>query len=83
MLTITPFADRKAYSPTYKEHWTCTHYPYLNAVAGALSVFTDLYSVLLPMGMLRHFEAPKRYEDRLYLHQHQADAFVGRKSLST
>lgn len=31
-----------------------------NLIAGVLSVFTDLYAVLLPCLMLRHFDAPRR-----------------------
>ncbi|TKA81182.1 hypothetical protein B0A55_02624 [Friedmanniomyces simplex] len=50
----------KAYSLSYKKSYTCADTKNLNPVSGALSVFSDLYSVVLPMGMLRHFEAPKR-----------------------
>ncbi|KAK0252515.1 hypothetical protein B0A54_05774 [Friedmanniomyces endolithicus] len=50
----------KAYSLTYTKSYTCANTKNLNPLAGALSVFSDLYSVVLPMGMLRHFEASKR-----------------------
>jgi hypothetical protein len=56
----------KAYSPTYKTKYVCTDTTVLNPVSGALSMLSDLYSVVLPMSMLRHFDAPKRYE--AYLH---------------
>ncbi|KAK4900655.1 hypothetical protein LTR27_002371 [Elasticomyces elasticus] len=50
----------KAYSPSYTKSYYCADTRNLNPVSGALSVFSDLYAVLLPMGMLRHFDAPKK-----------------------
>ncbi|KAK0860264.1 hypothetical protein LTS02_008590 [Friedmanniomyces endolithicus] len=50
----------KAYSLSYTKSYTCANTKSLNPLAGALSVFSDLYTVVLPMGMLRHFEASKR-----------------------
>ncbi len=50
----------KAYSLSYTKPYTCANTKNLNPLAGALSVFSDLYSVVLPMGMLRHFAASKR-----------------------
>lgn len=50
----------KSYSPTYTTSYTCTDTRDLNPVSGALSVVSDLYSVILPMGMLRHFDVPRR-----------------------
>jgi hypothetical protein len=50
----------KAYSLTYTKTYTCVDTTLLNPVSGALSVFSDFYAVVLPMGMLRHFDAPKR-----------------------
>ncbi|KAK0887819.1 hypothetical protein LTR02_016883 [Friedmanniomyces endolithicus] len=50
----------KAYSLSYTKSYTCANTKSLNPLAGTLSVFSDLYTVVLPMGMLRHFEASKR-----------------------
>ncbi|KAK5716092.1 hypothetical protein LTR15_009917 [Elasticomyces elasticus] len=50
----------KAYSLSYTTSYHCADTRNLNPVSGALSVFSDLYAVLLPMGMLRHFDAPKK-----------------------
>jgi hypothetical protein len=50
----------KSYSLDYTKSYKCADTRNLNPVSGALSVFSDLYSVILPMGMLRHFDAPKR-----------------------
>jgi hypothetical protein len=50
----------KAYSVTYTKQWHCTDTTSLNPLSGVLSVVSDAYSVLLPMGMLRHFDIPTR-----------------------
>jgi len=50
----------RSYNLAYTKEYTCVDTRHLNPVSGALSVFSDLYSVILPMGMLRHFEAPRR-----------------------
>ncbi|KAK3075912.1 hypothetical protein LTR53_000341 [Teratosphaeriaceae sp. CCFEE 6253] len=50
----------KSFSLAYTADYTCADTRNLNPLSGALSVFSDFYSVVLPMGMLRHFEAPKR-----------------------
>lgn len=50
----------KAFSFDYTEKYHCTNTKFLNPVSGALSVFSDFYSVILPVGMLRHFETDRR-----------------------
>ncbi|KAK3110209.1 hypothetical protein LTR53_015732 [Teratosphaeriaceae sp. CCFEE 6253] len=50
----------KSFSLAYTADYTCADTRNLNPLSGALSVFSDFYSVVLPMAMLRHFEAPKR-----------------------
>ena len=50
----------RSYSLTYLKSYKCIDTRNLNPVSGALSVFSDFYAVILPMGMLRHFDAPKR-----------------------
>lgn len=57
----------KAYSVTYTKSYTCSSTTFLNPLSGAISVFSDLYAVLLPMGMLRHFDAPRRQKVALNL----------------
>lgn len=48
----------KAYSPTYSKSYHCADITALNPLSGSLSVFSDFYSVVLPMCMLRHFDVP-------------------------
>ncbi|KAK3722931.1 hypothetical protein LTR37_002076 [Vermiconidia calcicola] len=50
----------KAFSLTYNKDWYCHETKALNPVSGVLSMVTDLYSVVLPMAMLRHFEIDRR-----------------------
>ncbi|KAH9826755.1 hypothetical protein Tdes44962_MAKER03298 [Teratosphaeria destructans] len=61
IFTCSPTASYwKAFSGTYTVDYTCTDTTALNPLSGALSMFSDLYAVLLPMSMLRHFDAPRR-----------------------
>ncbi|WPG97432.1 Hypothetical protein R9X50_00020700 [Acrodontium crateriforme] len=48
----------KAWDPTWTTNYHCADTITLNALSGIISVFSDLYCVLLPMGMTWHFEAP-------------------------
>ncbi|KAK4508404.1 hypothetical protein PRZ48_002142 [Zasmidium cellare] len=52
----------KSYSPAWSTTHTyhCTDTQILNPIQGALSVITDFYSVILPMGMLRTLSTTKR-----------------------
>jgi hypothetical protein len=50
----------KSFNPYYKEEFHCIQSKYTNVLSGAMSVASDLYSVLLPCIMLRKFEAPRR-----------------------
>ena len=50
----------KALSLTWNKDYQCTNTKMLNPVSGVLSVVSDLYSVILPIGMLRHFETDRR-----------------------
>lgn len=40
--------------------WSCADTRSLNPVSGVMSVVSDLYSVVLPMAMLRHFNISRR-----------------------
>ncbi|KAK3675345.1 hypothetical protein LTR78_004855 [Recurvomyces mirabilis] len=55
-----------SYSPTYEKPYHCVDTRSVNPLSGALSVFSDFYSVLLPMLMLRHFDIPHRQKTALY-----------------
>lgn len=52
----------KAFNLEYlaKGEFTCIDTRYANILSGALSVASDLWSVLLPCLMLRNFDAPRR-----------------------
>ena len=50
----------KSYSPSYTQSYECTDTTSLNPISGTLSVVSDLYSVVLPMAMMWHFEMDKR-----------------------
>ena len=50
----------KAFSMTYTADYHCANTKPLNPVSGVLSVVSDFYSVILPMGMLRHFDIDRR-----------------------
>jgi hypothetical protein len=52
----------KSFNLTYlaTEEFTCGDTRYANILSGALSIASDLWSVLLPCLMLRNFEAPRR-----------------------
>lgn len=50
----------KSYSASYTKNYHCTDTTVLNPVQGALSVISDFYSVILPMGMLWKLEATQR-----------------------
>ena len=61
VLNCTPTdAYWKAFSVNPPDNYHCTNTKVLNPVSGVMSVVSDLYSVLLPMGMLRHFETDRR-----------------------
>lgn len=45
---------------TYTKNYTCSNTKMLNPISGALSVVSDLYSVVLPMAMTRHFDIDRR-----------------------
>ncbi|KAF2769944.1 hypothetical protein EJ03DRAFT_361580, partial [Teratosphaeria nubilosa] len=61
VFTCKPTASYwEAFSGKYTKDYTCANTTALNPLSGALSMFSDLYAVLLPMSMLRHFDAPKR-----------------------
>lgn len=50
----------RSYSATYTREYHCVDTTVLNPLQGALSIFTDLYSVLLPVMMLWRLEATKQ-----------------------
>ena len=50
----------KAFSFDYNVDYHCTNTKVLNPASGVMSVVSDLYSVILPMGMLRHFNTDRR-----------------------
>ena len=49
-----------SYDFTYDREYTCSDTTIANPLSGALSVLSDLYTVVLPCLMLRHFDAPRR-----------------------
>jgi hypothetical protein len=50
----------KSFNPYYEDEFHCINSKYSNVLSGAMSVLSDLYSVLLPFVMLRNFDAPRR-----------------------
>lgn len=56
----------RAYDPYYTTDWHCTDTTYLNPIAGALSVVSDIYSVILPMAIVRNFDIARRKKLALY-----------------
>jgi hypothetical protein len=50
----------KSFNPYYQEKFHCIESKYSNVLSGAMSVLSDLYSVLLPCIMLHNFDAPRR-----------------------
>lgn len=56
----------KAYDPYYTRDWHCTDTTYLNPVAGTLSVVSDIYTVILPMGIAHKFEIATRKKVALH-----------------
>jgi hypothetical protein len=50
----------KSFNPYYQDKFHCIDSKYTNVLSGAMSVLSDLYSVLLPCIMLRNFDAPRR-----------------------
>lgn len=49
----------RSVDPTYDEPYHCSDTKILNPLSGALSVLSDAYSVILPMGMLWNLEATR------------------------
>ena len=56
----------KSLSLTYTGEYTCTDTRILNPISGALSVLSDFYAVVLPMGMLHNFDIDRRKKIALY-----------------
>lgn len=56
----------KSLSITYTGDYTCTDTRWLNGVSGILSVLSDFYAVLLPMGILHKFDIDRRKKIALY-----------------
>jgi len=50
----------RSYDPSYKEDYHCVHTTFLNPLSGSLSVVSDFYSVVLPMGAFWQLEVTKR-----------------------
>jgi len=50
----------KSFNPYWKGDFHCISSKYSNVLSGAMSIASDLYSVLLPCIMLRKFDAPRR-----------------------
>lgn len=50
----------ETFDPFYQGKFHCIDSQYTNVLSGAMSVASDLYSVLLPCIMLRKFDAPRR-----------------------
>ena len=49
-----------AFSFTYTKDYSCKDTRAANPASGVLSVVSDIYSVILPMAMLRHFDISRR-----------------------
>lgn len=50
----------KVFSGNYGQEFSCVDSKILNLVSGILSVLTDTFAVVFPMGMLWHFNIPPR-----------------------
>lgn len=60
-LTCRPlYAYWKAYDFGWKGEWKCTDTRVTNIINGVFTVFSDVYSVLLPVTMLRHLNCSRR-----------------------
>jgi hypothetical protein len=57
----------KSFNPYYEGDFTYINSKYSNVLSGAMSVTSDLWSVLLPCLMLRNFDAPRRQKIALNL----------------
>lgn len=61
ILNCTPTSAYWAsYNPAYKEDYHCVRTTSLNTLSGVLSVLSDLYSVVLPVGAFWKLEVGKR-----------------------
>ncbi len=56
----------KGLSYTYTRDWRCSDTTIANPLSGALSVCSDLYAVILPMGMLYKFDIERKKRIALY-----------------
>ena len=50
----------KAFNPGYKQPYHCIDTKSVNPVAGALSLISDVYSILLPCVMVQNLEISRR-----------------------
>ncbi|PPJ54238.1 hypothetical protein CBER1_05157 [Cercospora berteroae] len=50
----------KSYDPKYTANYHCTDTKVLNPLSGALSILSDVYSVLLPMAIMAKLKATRR-----------------------
>ena len=50
----------KAFNPMYFQEYSCVNTTAVNLLAGIFAVLSDLYAVVLPCLMARHFDIPRR-----------------------